>query len=64
MEALTEPFTALVTLPFAYVGELSWNLAWLAYIPVAALLRRRSSASVAKEEGGGGDALSSGRGSG
>lgn len=42
LEALTEPIVALVTLPFAYVGEVSWNLAWLAYIPVAALLRRRS----------------------
>jgi hypothetical protein len=31
----------LVTLPFAYVGELAWNLAWLAYIPIAAFLRRR-----------------------
>jgi hypothetical protein len=41
LEAFTEPLTALVTLPFAYVGELAWNLAWFAYIPVAALLRRR-----------------------
>jgi hypothetical protein len=42
LEAFTEPLTALVTLPFAYVGELAWNLAWFAYIPIAALLRRRS----------------------
>ena len=42
LEAFTEPLTALVTLPFAYVGELSWNLAWFVYIPIAALLRRRS----------------------
>jgi hypothetical protein len=41
LEAFTEPLTALVTLPFAYVGELAWNLAWFAYIPVAAFLRRR-----------------------
>ena len=41
LEAFTEPLTALVTLPFAYVGELTWNLAWFAYIPVAAFLRRR-----------------------
>jgi uncharacterized membrane protein len=41
LEAFTEPLTALVTLPFAYVGELAWNLAWLAYIPIAAFLRRR-----------------------
>ena len=38
--AFSEPLTALVTLPFAYVGELTWNLAWLTYIPIAALLRR------------------------
>ena len=44
IEALGEPLTALVTLPFAYVGELSWNLAWLAYIPIAAILRRRGRA--------------------
>jgi hypothetical protein len=41
LEAFTEPVTALVTLPFAYVGELAWNLAWFAYIPIAAFLRRR-----------------------
>lgn len=41
LEAFTEPLTALVTLPFAFVGELAWNLAWFAYIPIAALLRRR-----------------------
>jgi uncharacterized membrane protein len=41
LEAFTEPLTALVTLPFAYVGELAWNLAWFAYFPVAAFLRRR-----------------------
>ncbi len=41
IEAFAEPLTALVTLPFAFVGELAWNLSWLAYIPVAAFLRRR-----------------------
>ena len=41
IEAFAEPLTALVTLPFAFVGELAWNLAWLAYIPIAAILRRR-----------------------
>ena len=41
LEAFAEPLTALVTLPFAYVGEIAWNLAWFAYIPIAALLRRR-----------------------
>jgi uncharacterized membrane protein len=41
IEAFAEPLTALVTLPFAYVGDLSWNLAWFAHIPIAAFLRRR-----------------------
>ena len=41
VEALTEPLTALATLPVAYLSELWWNLAWLLYIPIAALLRRR-----------------------
>jgi uncharacterized membrane protein len=41
IEAFAEPLSALVTLPFAYVGELAWNLAWFAYIPIAAFLRRR-----------------------
>ena len=41
IEAFAEPMAALVTLPFAYVGELAWNLAWFAYIPIAAFLRWR-----------------------
>ena len=41
IEAFAEPLTALVTLPFAYVGELAWNLAWFAYFPIAAFLKRR-----------------------
>jgi len=41
MEAYTEPLTALVTLPFAFVGGLAWNLAFLAYFPIAAFLRKR-----------------------
>ena len=41
IEAFTEPLTALATLPFAYVGDLAWNLSWLAYIPIAGFLRRR-----------------------
>lgn len=41
IQAFAEPLAALVTLPFAFVGELAWNLAWLAYIPIAGFLRRR-----------------------
>lgn len=43
VEAFAEPAAALVTLPFAFVGELAWNLSWLAYLPIAAVLRRRGS---------------------
>jgi len=43
IEAFAEPMAALVTLPFAFAGELAWNLSWLAYIPIAAFLRRRGS---------------------
>jgi uncharacterized membrane protein len=42
LEAFTEPVAALITLPFAFVGELAWNLSWLAIIPVTSLLRRRA----------------------
>jgi len=41
IEAFAEPLSALVTLPFAFIGEAAWNLAWLAYVPIAALLRKR-----------------------
>ena len=43
IEAFAEPMAALVTLPFAYVGDLAWNLAWLVYLPIAGILRRRGS---------------------
>ena len=42
VEAFTEPLVALITLPFAFVGELAWNLSWLVIIPVTALMRRRA----------------------
>jgi len=43
VEAFTEPVAALITLPFAFVGELAWNLSWLVIIPVTAVMRRRAS---------------------
>jgi hypothetical protein len=46
LEAFAEPLVALITLPLAYVGDLAWNLAWLAYFPVAAILRRRGNRTV------------------
>lgn len=41
IEALTEPVTALITIPFAFMGEIAWNLAWLGWMPVARILGRR-----------------------
>ncbi len=40
VEAFTEPITATLTLPFAFVGPLAWNLSWLLFIPVSAWLKR------------------------
>ena len=40
IEAFAEPLTALLTCPFAFFGELAWNLSWLLYIPVAWMLKR------------------------
>jgi uncharacterized membrane protein len=41
IEAYAEPLAALLTLPLAFVGEFVWNLAWLAYIPIARMVRAR-----------------------
>jgi len=41
VEAYAEPLAALLTVPLAYVGEATWNLGWLLYIPIAAVLKRR-----------------------
>jgi uncharacterized membrane protein len=41
IEAFAEPLSALVTLPFAFIGEIYWNLAWFAYIPISAMLKKR-----------------------
>lgn len=38
---LAEPLAALVTIPFAFVGVLPWNLAWLSVLLFAWLLKRR-----------------------
>lgn len=46
VESFTEPVTALITLPFAFVGEFYWNLAWLTYFPVALILKRRRARSA------------------
>jgi len=41
VESFTEPVTALITVPFAFMGDFYWNLSWLAYFPVSFLLKRR-----------------------
>ena len=39
-EAFSEPLTALITIPFACVGDWTWNLAWLTYIPITVFLKK------------------------
>jgi len=38
---MSEPITALITIPFSWLGPLAWTLAWLANIPITMLLKRR-----------------------
>lgn len=38
---LAEPLAALVTIPFAFVGPLEWNLSWLSAIIFSFLLKKR-----------------------
>ena len=40
IRVIANSFGSAVT-PFAFVGELYWNLAWLAYFPVSFVLKRR-----------------------
>lgn len=44
---LAEPLTALLTVPAAFLGPSAWELAWLAYLPLAAWLKRRATAQTA-----------------
>jgi uncharacterized membrane protein len=37
---LAEPITAIITLPFAFVGPILWEISWLSY-PLAVLLVKR-----------------------
>jgi uncharacterized membrane protein len=41
VEVLSEPITALITLPLAYVNPLAWELGWLAYPVISWILKRR-----------------------
>ncbi len=38
---LAEPIVAVITLPFAFIGPIVWEIAWLSYLPVSYWLRRR-----------------------
>ena len=40
VSVLAEPLCALITLPCAFVSVLVWNLSWLSYLVIAALLKR------------------------
>jgi uncharacterized membrane protein len=39
-----EPLTAAVTIPFAFVGPIFWNLSWFAYPVIAGIVRKRANA--------------------
>jgi len=47
---VSEPITALITIPFSWLGPLAWTLAWLANIPVSILLKRSLPKEVAAEK--------------
>ena len=46
---MSEPITALITIPFSWLGPLAWTLAWLANIPISMLLKRRLPKEAAAE---------------
>ena len=37
---IVEPLVALLTIPFAFIGPVAWEIAWLAFIPVAQVIKR------------------------
>lgn len=46
---MSEPITALITIPFSWLGPIAWTLAWLADIPISMLLKRSLPKEVAEE---------------
>ena len=38
---LAEPITAAITIPFAFIGPILWEVAWLSYPLVVRFLNRR-----------------------
>ncbi len=45
---LAEPVTALLTIPFAFIGQGAWDLSWLLYLLVAPVLKRWIPARAAR----------------
>ncbi len=43
---LAEPITAIITIPFAFVGPILWEISWLSYPLVVLLVRRRRRAKM------------------
>ena len=39
---LTEPLAAVITIPFAFVGVLAWNLAWLSALIIGVFLKKKA----------------------
>jgi len=38
---LAEPITAIITIPFAFIGPILWEISWLSYSLVVLLVRGR-----------------------
>jgi hypothetical protein len=50
IRVLAEPITAAITIPFAFVGPILWEVAWLSYPLVVSLLKRRESMADKQNE--------------
>ena len=42
---LVEPTTAIITIPFAFIGSIPWEIAWFLYPLIVYLLKRHRRAS-------------------
>lgn len=38
---MAEPITAIITIPCAFIGPIVWEISWLSYLLIAAVLKRR-----------------------
>lgn len=48
MSITSEPLTAAITVPFAFVGPIFWELSWFAYPVIVKIVRRRAKAMKAR----------------